>query len=113
MQLPKPHKPQAPVDTTDVVDEPELSPDIEEPSRDQITSMIAEEFAGHDLAAHVTALLQTEACFRKTQPSTRSSGCGIHPAVAAPGARIGCVFETMPTWSRMHQQRRRGRCWDR
>lgn len=47
LQPTKQHKPDAPVDTTDPVDEPELSPDIEEAARDQITSRIAEEFAGH------------------------------------------------------------------
>ena len=47
-------------DTTEAVDQPELSPDFEEAARDQIITKIAEEFAGHDLATLVTALLQAE-----------------------------------------------------
>lgn len=38
------------------VDEPELSADIEQVAYDQITSRIAEEFAGHALATLVTAI---------------------------------------------------------
>jgi restriction system protein len=57
---PKSQQDGVPVDTTEDVDEPELSPDIEEAARDQITSKIAEEFAGHGLATLVTALLQAE-----------------------------------------------------
>ena len=57
---PAQHKPGALVDTTEDVDEPELTPDIEEAAYDQITSRIAEEFAGHGLATLVTALLEAE-----------------------------------------------------
>lgn len=42
------------------VDEPELAADIEEVALDQITARIAEEFAGHDLATLVTAILTAE-----------------------------------------------------
>lgn len=45
---------------TEDVDEPELSPDIEVAARDQITSRIAEDFAGHDLAALITSLLEAQ-----------------------------------------------------
>ncbi len=52
-QVPKQQKPGLPVDTTEDVDEPELTPDIEEAAYDQITSRIIEEFAGHGLASLV------------------------------------------------------------
>lgn len=42
------------------VDEPELAADIEQIALDQITARIAEDFAGHDLAALVTAILTAE-----------------------------------------------------
>lgn len=42
------------------VDSPELAADIEQVAADQITSRIAEDFAGHELATLVTAILATE-----------------------------------------------------
>ena len=57
---PKQLKPGLPVDTTEDVDEPELTPDIEEAAYNQITSRITEEFAGHGLASLVTALLEAQ-----------------------------------------------------
>ncbi|MET8204280.1 restriction endonuclease [Micromonospora taraxaci] len=52
------------------VDEPELAADIEQVALDQITARIAEEFAGHDLATLVTAILTAE---------------GFHCTLAPPG----------------------------
>lgn len=46
--------------TTDDVDEPESSPDIEQAAHDQISIRIGEEFAGHDLATLVTGLLEAD-----------------------------------------------------
>jgi restriction system protein len=77
MQPPKQHKPETPVDATDVVDEPELSPDIEEAARDQIITKIAEEFAGHDLATLVTALLQAEGMRCTQSPPGPDGGIDI------------------------------------
>lgn len=42
------------------VDEPELSADIEQVALDQITTRIAEDFAGHALATLVAAILEAE-----------------------------------------------------
>lgn len=42
------------------VDDPELRADIEEVARDQITARIAEDFAGHELATLVAAILTAE-----------------------------------------------------
>lgn len=66
-----------PVDMTEDVDEPELSPDIEEAARDQITSKIAEEFAGHGLATLVTALLQAEGMSCTQSPPGPDGGIDI------------------------------------
>lgn len=46
--------------TTDDVDEPESSPDIEQAAHDQISIRVGEEFAGHDLATLVTGLLEAD-----------------------------------------------------
>lgn len=67
----------APIDTTEDVDEPELSPDIEEAARDQITSKIAEEFAGHSLATLVSALLQAEGMSCTQSPPGPDGGIDI------------------------------------
>lgn len=67
----------APVDTTDDVDEPELSPDIEEVAKDQITSRIAADFAGHGLATLVTALLSAEGMRCTQSPPGPDGGIDI------------------------------------
>lgn len=67
----------SPADTTEDVDEPELSPDIEETARDQITSKIAEEFAGHGLATLVTALLEAEGMTCTQSPPGPDGGIDI------------------------------------
>lgn len=74
---PKSQKDAVLVDTTEDVDEPELSPDIEEAARDQITSKIAEEFAGHGLATLVTALLQAEGMSCTQSPPGPDGGIDI------------------------------------
>ena len=65
------------IDTTDDVDEPELSPDIEEVAKDQITSRIAEDFAGHELATLVTALLTAEGMRCTQSPPGQDGGIDI------------------------------------
>jgi restriction system protein len=67
----------ASVDSTDDVDEPELSPDIEEVAKDQITSRIAEDFAGHGLATLVTALLSAEGMRCTQSPPGPDGGIDI------------------------------------
>ena len=49
-------KPRAPVETSEDVDGPKVLPDLEEVAKDQITSKVAEEFAGYGLATLMTAL---------------------------------------------------------
>jgi restriction system protein len=61
----------------DDVDEPELHADVEEVARDQITTRIAEEFAGHDLAALVTALLEAEGFTCTMSPPGADQGIDI------------------------------------
>jgi restriction system protein len=53
-------KPPAPAarDEAEAVDEPELATDIEEVAYDRITAQISEDFAGHNLATLVTAILE-------------------------------------------------------
>jgi restriction system protein len=59
----------AAAETDNAVDEPELSPDIEDVAQIQIGAKIAEEFAGHDLATLVTALLTIDGFVcRQSQP---------------------------------------------
>ncbi len=60
-----------------VVDEPELTADIEEVARDQITSRIAEEFAGHALATLVTAVLTAEGLLCWQAPPGPDGGIDI------------------------------------
>ncbi|MGY1771632.1 restriction endonuclease [Blastococcus sp. SYSU D00813] len=60
-----------------VVDEPELTADIEEVARDQITSRIAEEFAGHGLATLVTAVLTAEGLLCSQSPPGPDGGIDI------------------------------------
>ena len=61
----------------DAVDEPELHADVEEVARDQITTRIAEEFAGHDLAALVTALLEVEGFTCTMSPPGADQGIDV------------------------------------
>ena len=75
--VPKQQKPGLPVDTTEDVDEPELSPDIEEVAKDQISIRIAEEFAGHGLASLVTALLEAEGISCEQSPPGPDGGIDI------------------------------------
>lgn len=70
-------KPGTPVDQTEDVDEPELSPDIEEAARDQITSKIEEEFAGHGLTTLVSALLEAEGFHCRQSPPGADGGIDI------------------------------------
>jgi restriction system protein len=72
-----PPKPGTTVDSTEDVDEPELSPDIEEAALDQITSKINEEFSGHGLATLVTALLQAEGLRCDQSPPGPDGGIDI------------------------------------
>ncbi|AWT56212.1 restriction endonuclease [Mycolicibacterium smegmatis] len=65
------------IDTAVDVDEPELSPDIEEVAKDQITSRIAEDFAGHDLATLVTALLTADGMRCTQSPPGQDGGIDI------------------------------------
>ncbi|MBN0040563.1 restriction endonuclease [Cellulosimicrobium cellulans] len=62
---------------TDDVDEPELHTDIVEVARDRITARIAEEFAGHDLAALVTAVLEAEGFVCTMSPPGADRGIDI------------------------------------
>lgn len=73
----KQSKPGTPVDQTEDVDEPELSPDIEEAARDQITSKIEEEFCGHGLTTLVTALLEAEGLHCRQSPPGSDGGIDI------------------------------------
>lgn len=60
----------------DDVDDP-VTPDIEEAALDQITTRIGEEFAGHDLAALVTALLEAEGFTCTMSPPGADQGIDI------------------------------------
>lgn len=64
-------------ETRDDVDEPELHPDIEQAARDRITARIAEEFAGHDLAALVSAVLEAEGFTCAMSPPGSDRGIDI------------------------------------
>lgn len=77
LSLPKQLKATTLIDSTEDVDEPELSPDIEEAARDQITSRIAEEFAGHGLATLVTALLESKGMSCTQSPPGPDGGIDI------------------------------------
>lgn len=70
-------KTDAPVDTTEGVDEPELQTNIEEVATDRITSKIAEEFAGHSLATLVTALLSAAGLQCRQSPPGPDGGIDI------------------------------------
>ncbi len=74
---PKQYKPGTLVDPTEDVDDPELSADIEEAARDQITSRIEEEFAGHGLATLVTSLLEAKGLHCRQSPPGPDGGIDI------------------------------------
>lgn len=59
------------------VDEPELSADIEEVALDQITTRIAEDFAGHALASLVAAILEAEGFRCAVSPPGPDGGVDI------------------------------------
>jgi restriction system protein len=59
------------------VDNPEVTADIEEVARDQITVRIAEEFAGHGLATLVTAVLTAEGLLCSQAPPGPDGGIDI------------------------------------
>ncbi|ADD43285.1 restriction endonuclease [Stackebrandtia nassauensis] len=61
----------------DDVDEPETHTDIEEVARDRITARIAEEFAGHDLALLITAILRAEGYVCTMSPPGADKGIDI------------------------------------
>ncbi|WP_235534491.1 restriction endonuclease [Oerskovia sp. Root22] len=61
----------------DDVDEPELHADIVEVARDRITARIAEEFAGHELALLVTAILEAEGFVCTMSPPGADRGIDI------------------------------------
>lgn len=61
----------------DTVDEPELDVDIEETALNQITTKIAEEFTGHDLAHLVTAVLDAEGFVCTVSPPGADHGIDI------------------------------------
>lgn len=59
------------------VDEPELVPDIEEAAQIQISAKLAEEFAGHNLATLVTALLTIDGFVCRQSPPGVDGGIDI------------------------------------
>jgi restriction system protein len=72
-------KPYAPADRdgAETVDEPELATDIEEVAYDRITARISEDFAGHNLATLVTAILQTDGLTCTQSPPGPDGGIDI------------------------------------
>lgn len=73
---PSPHT-TAVVASEQAVDEPELSANIEEVALDQITTKVAEEFAGHGLAALVAAVLEAEGYHCTVSPPGPDGGVDI------------------------------------
>jgi len=67
----------AEVASEQAVDEPEMSADISEVALDQITARIAEEFAGHGLAALVAAVLSAEGYQCTVSPPGPDGGIDI------------------------------------
>ncbi len=63
--------------SSEAVDEPEASPDIEEQSQAQIQTKLAEEFAGHGLADLVAALLEIEGFVCHKSPPGADGGVDI------------------------------------
>jgi restriction system protein len=72
-------KPTAPAarDQAEAVDEPELATDIEEVAYDRITARISEDFAGHNLATLVTAILETDGLICTQSPPGPDGGIDI------------------------------------
>jgi restriction system protein len=79
---PSPSTPVAAADNA--VDEPELSPDIEDVAQIQISAKVAEEFAGHDLATLVTALLTIDGFVCRQSPPGPDGGIDILAGLAVP-----------------------------
>lgn len=61
----------------DVVDEPESQPDIDDLAHDQISTRIAEEFAGHSFAHLVATLLEAEGFETDEAPPGADGGIDI------------------------------------
>jgi restriction system protein len=59
------------------VDDPELATDIEEVAYDRITARISEDFAGHNLATLVTAILETDGLKCTQSPPGPDGGIDI------------------------------------
>jgi len=72
-----PSSPSAEIANEQAVDEPEMSADIGEVALDQITARIAEEFAGHGLAALVAAVLGAEGYQCNVSPPGPDGGIDI------------------------------------
>ena len=64
-------------DEAEAVDEPELATDIEEVAYDRITARISEDFAGHNLATLVTAILETDGLKCTQSPPGPDGGIDI------------------------------------
>lgn len=69
-------KPSAPAAGDEAVDEPELA-DIEEVAYDRITARISEDFAGHNLATLITAILETDGLKCTQSPPGPDGGIDI------------------------------------
>jgi restriction system protein len=61
----------------EAVDEPELTTDIEEVAYDRITARVSENFAGHNLATLVTAILETDGLTCTQSPPGPDGGIDI------------------------------------
>ncbi len=64
-------------DEDEAVDAPELATDIEEVAYDRITARISEDFAGHNLATLVTALLESDGLKCTQSPPGPDGGIDI------------------------------------
>ena len=64
-------------DAAEAVDEPELATNIEEVAYDRITARISEDFAGHNLATLVTAILETDGLKCTQSPPGPDGGIDI------------------------------------
>lgn len=72
-----PARAKAPKPSEDMVDEPELLPDVAELAHDQIITRIGEEFAGHGFAHLVTELLRAEGFDADEAPPGADGGIDI------------------------------------
>jgi restriction system protein len=70
-------KPPAPAAGDGAVDEPELTTDVEEVAYDRITARISEDFAGHNLATLVTAILESDGLTCTQSPPGPDGGIDI------------------------------------